>query len=362
MTADPKHCRSRDRRASSDRRPGPHQRADRLRRRRRPDPAALAADVAAGLGPRAHRQPGGALAAARRRRARAHAPGDRPLYDAFEHPRAERPTLPLLPPAEARRYVARGARPGAGPARARRRFDGAEPLVDSGFAFGMIAQHEQQHDETMLITHQLGAGPRCCPRRPAARRPPTRAPAGRGARARRAVHHGHLDRAVGAGQRTAGAPGGRWPPSSSTPSRSPTPRTPRSSRTAATTTPRWWTPAGWEHRQRGRTDRAAVLAPGRRSVAATPVRRDRTGAAGRAGTPRLLVRGRRLRPVGRTPAAHRGRVGEGRAARPGDRRSAALSVGRRRPDAEPPTWASGTCSRRRPARTPRAPRRTASGS
>ena len=27
-----------------------------------------------------------------------------PIYDAFEHPRAERPTLPLLTPAEARRY------------------------------------------------------------------------------------------------------------------------------------------------------------------------------------------------------------------------------------------------------------------
>ncbi len=27
-----------------------------------------------------------------------------PLYDAFEHPRAERPTLPLLPPAQARAY------------------------------------------------------------------------------------------------------------------------------------------------------------------------------------------------------------------------------------------------------------------
>src|ERR1700689_606327 len=28
-----------------------------------------------------------------------------PLYDAFEHPRAERPTLPLLAPAEARAYA-----------------------------------------------------------------------------------------------------------------------------------------------------------------------------------------------------------------------------------------------------------------
>jgi gamma-glutamyl hercynylcysteine S-oxide synthase len=29
-----------------------------------------------------------------------------PLYDAFEHPRAERPSLPLLPPPEARQYAA----------------------------------------------------------------------------------------------------------------------------------------------------------------------------------------------------------------------------------------------------------------
>jgi gamma-glutamyl hercynylcysteine S-oxide synthase len=79
-----------------------------------------------------------------------------PLYDAFEHPRAKRPTLPLLPPAEARRY--------AGEVRGRvldlleaATFSGA-PLITGGFAFGMIAQHEQQHDETMLITHQLRRG------------------------------------------------------------------------------------------------------------------------------------------------------------------------------------------------------------
>src|SRR5438034_6831517 len=29
-----------------------------------------------------------------------------PLYDAFEHPRGERPTLPLLGPSDARRYIA----------------------------------------------------------------------------------------------------------------------------------------------------------------------------------------------------------------------------------------------------------------
>ncbi|MFE0190153.1 ergothioneine biosynthesis protein EgtB [Streptomyces sp. NPDC058989] len=79
------------------------------------------------------------------------------VYDAFEHPRAERPSLPLLAPDEAHGYVAevRG-----------RVLDILEtaplhggPLLDAGFAFGMIAQHEQQHDETMLITHQLRAGP-----------------------------------------------------------------------------------------------------------------------------------------------------------------------------------------------------------
>jgi gamma-glutamyl hercynylcysteine S-oxide synthase len=80
-----------------------------------------------------------------------------PLYNAFEHPRAQRPSLPLLAPAEARHY--------AGEVRGRVldllervTFSGG-PLVELGFVFGMIAQHEQQHDETMLATHQLRKGP-----------------------------------------------------------------------------------------------------------------------------------------------------------------------------------------------------------
>ena len=79
-----------------------------------------------------------------------------PLYDAFEHPRAERPTLPLLPPAEARAY-AREVRGRVLDLIERTRFTG-ERLVTGGFAFGMIAQHEQQHGETMLATHQLRRG------------------------------------------------------------------------------------------------------------------------------------------------------------------------------------------------------------
>jgi iron(II)-dependent oxidoreductase len=82
------------------------------------------------------------------------------LYDAFKHARRDRPQLPLLNPAEARAYVATVRdkvldvvdRLPASPDPARR-------LIQDGFAFGMIVQHEQQHDETMLSTHQLRAGP-----------------------------------------------------------------------------------------------------------------------------------------------------------------------------------------------------------
>jgi gamma-glutamyl hercynylcysteine S-oxide synthase len=81
-----------------------------------------------------------------------------PLYDAFEHPRAQRPALPLLPPAEARAY-AREVRGRVLDLVERATFTG-QRLVTDGFVFGMIAQHEQQHDETMLVTHQLRHGGR----------------------------------------------------------------------------------------------------------------------------------------------------------------------------------------------------------
>jgi iron(II)-dependent oxidoreductase len=70
------------------------------------------------------------------------------LYDAFLHPRAERPTLPLLSPVRSRVFIAdvRG-----------RVLDQLE-AADDLFPYAMVVQHEQQHDETMLATHQLRDG------------------------------------------------------------------------------------------------------------------------------------------------------------------------------------------------------------
>ena len=78
------------------------------------------------------------------------------LYDAFKHARSDRPTLPLLTPAESRSYLA-GVRDKALDVLDGVSFEGSA-LTDRGFVFGMVAQHEQQHDETMLATHQLRIG------------------------------------------------------------------------------------------------------------------------------------------------------------------------------------------------------------
>jgi gamma-glutamyl hercynylcysteine S-oxide synthase len=79
------------------------------------------------------------------------------LYDAFKNPRPDRPTLPLLDPTETRQYLGE-VRDKVLDVLDRAPLEG-RPLVEHGFAFGMIVQHEQQHDETMLATHQLRIGP-----------------------------------------------------------------------------------------------------------------------------------------------------------------------------------------------------------
>jgi len=73
------------------------------------------------------------------------------FYDAFKHRRADRPSLPLLPPVEARAYdhEVRG-----------RVLDLLERTREEDlFPAGMVVQHEDMHDETMLATLQLRQGP-----------------------------------------------------------------------------------------------------------------------------------------------------------------------------------------------------------
>ena len=77
-----------------------------------------------------------------------------PLYDAFRHPRKNRPSLPLLPPAEARRYIGE-VRGRVLDALEAVDLDDGVPLVSGGRVYGMVIQHEHQHDETMLATLQL---------------------------------------------------------------------------------------------------------------------------------------------------------------------------------------------------------------
>ncbi len=80
------------------------------------------------------------------------------LYDAFANPRADRPSLPLLDPASARRYL-HDVRGRALDLLERAELDPTDELLDAGFVYGMVLQHEHQHDETMLATLQLMAAP-----------------------------------------------------------------------------------------------------------------------------------------------------------------------------------------------------------
>ncbi len=81
------------------------------------------------------------------------------LYDAFRHPRPNRPALPLLGPAEARRYIAEVRGRVLDALEQVELDDDGRPLLARGFVYGMVVQHEHQHDETMLATLQLMDGP-----------------------------------------------------------------------------------------------------------------------------------------------------------------------------------------------------------
>ena len=80
------------------------------------------------------------------------APDVERLYDAFVNSRASRVSLPLLPPSDARAYC-RTVR--------NKVLDtlDALPDEDTGFNFGLVISHENQHDETMLQALNLRTGP-----------------------------------------------------------------------------------------------------------------------------------------------------------------------------------------------------------
>jgi len=193
-----------------------------------------------------------------------------PLYDAFEHPRATRPSLPLFPPAQARAYgeevrgrvldLLEGMRFSGSPGGPDMGLGGLPPtpreLAERGFAFGMVAQHEAQHDETMLATHQLRTGT------PALSAPlPPPAPAGAAALAAEIL--------VPGGPFTMGTSAEPWALDNERPAHQRDvpafwlDTTPVTNAAYAEfiaeggyDDPRWWTAEGWDYRQR-----ASLVAP-----------------------------------------------------------------------------------------------------
>ena len=81
------------------------------------------------------------------------------VYDAFRHERSERSGLPILRPAAARAY-AEDVRSRALDALEHIDLDAPNALLRNGFVFGLVVQHELQHQETMLQTLQLRTGVR----------------------------------------------------------------------------------------------------------------------------------------------------------------------------------------------------------
>jgi iron(II)-dependent oxidoreductase len=79
------------------------------------------------------------------------------VYDAFRHPRRERGHLDILAPAAAREFDAQ-VRERVYTVLDRIDLRSGAPLLHDGFVYGMVAQHEHQHVETMLATLQLMEG------------------------------------------------------------------------------------------------------------------------------------------------------------------------------------------------------------
>jgi iron(II)-dependent oxidoreductase len=78
-------------------------------------------------------------------------------FNPFEHPRATRGALELPSLASARAQLAQ-VRDAVRARLAGERFDEASPLTRDGYVVRMVAQHESQHQETILQTLQLKQG------------------------------------------------------------------------------------------------------------------------------------------------------------------------------------------------------------
>ncbi len=77
------------------------------------------------------------------------------VYDAFKHPRRDRPALDLLDAAGARAFDASVRARARSRCSTRLELADDDPLLADGFVYGMVVQHEHQHDETLLATLQL---------------------------------------------------------------------------------------------------------------------------------------------------------------------------------------------------------------
>ena len=201
------------------------------------------------------------------------------LYDAFEHPRRERPALPILGPADARALPRRRAR--ARPRRARRgrprRADG-DPLLARRLRLrhGRPARAPARRDDARDASsswspprsrRRARRSPahrtRAAPHRAAAAPDEVALPGGR-------VRDGHRRRAVGLRQRAPGARGRRSRRSASTRTPVTNARVPRVHRRRRLRRPAPAGPTpGWTWRQEAGLDAPAVLAPrGRRRLVA----------------------------------------------------------------------------------------------
>ena len=269
------------------------------------------------LGPRAHRPLRGAVAAARHRRRRA-------------RPTALRRRLRRVQAPAPRPSVAADPRSGRGPRVRRRRarpraldvLDDASTSTATircsrdGFVYGMVVQHEHQHDETLLATIQLMddfAHPDAAGRRPT----PARRDGASDPSARRSL--------IAGGTYVIGTDDDPWAYDNERPAHDVElapfridthaghePRVPRRSSTpAATTTRGCWSDAGWAWRQEAGARRPAVLAPrGRRRAGRVAVRpRARTCRPTSRCSTCAGTRPTRS-PAGRRTPAHRGRVGD----------------------------------------------------